>query len=190
MPGQASVAFSVQGHCDDEAGSAVSEEIPSWNDRQGFSPCVIQAFYLSFQTLAAWKRVLFSGLANLCSPPAFYIGDTIAVFHQCTIAGECFLVDLYFQVDLSSSLSGTHVGGGGAVLFSSLHHRIWSSKAPINRGFVLALEQVACYVLEGRNMPGSWWQDRDTLSDWAREGGLGLPDPFAKSWLTWTDSSL
>lgn len=51
MPGQASVAFSVQGHCDDEAGSAVSEEISSWNDRQGFSPCVIRAFYLSFQHL-------------------------------------------------------------------------------------------------------------------------------------------
>lgn len=32
-------------------------------------------------TLAAGKRVLFSGLANLCGLPAFHIGDTIAILH-------------------------------------------------------------------------------------------------------------
>lgn len=55
------MAFSVQGHCDDEAGSAVSEEILSWNDRQGFSPCVIRDFYLSFQHLQLGKEFCFQG---------------------------------------------------------------------------------------------------------------------------------
>lgn len=79
MHRQASVAFSVQGHCRGEAGSAVSEK--RFQDGMTGKALVLalsEPFICTFNT-CSWENRLFSGPANLCNLPTFYSGDTIAI---------------------------------------------------------------------------------------------------------------
>lgn len=84
--------------------------------------CYLSVLF-ELSTLAFEKGVMFSVEADLHSLPTVHIRIPVAFLYVeevSVLKQECFLVGRYFQVNLSSWLLRTLVGGGGTALFFDL----------------------------------------------------------------------
>lgn len=98
------------------------EELPIPKDSKALVLVLSEPFIWAFNTWSWEKSHVFSAGQSLQPPRCPHWSHSCFSLHwcQCTRTGECFLVEPYFQVNLSSLLSGIHVGGGAAALFLSL----------------------------------------------------------------------